>query len=35
MALRFVGIDNSVLRTLFGVYAAVALGTRYNSFDTH
>ena len=35
MTLRFVAIDDPELRTLFEVYAAVALGTRYNSFDTH
>lgn len=35
MALRFVTIENAVLRTLFEVYAAVALGTPHNSFETH
>lgn len=35
MALRFVEIDDPVLRTLFEVYAALALGTPYNDFDTH
>lgn len=35
MTLRFVRIDDPVLRTLFEVYAAVALRTPHNSFETH
>jgi len=35
LTLRFVDIDEPVLRTLFEVYAAVALGTPHNSFETH
>ena len=35
MTLRFVEITDPVMRTLFEVYAAVALGTPHNSFETH
>lgn len=36
MDVRFVEIDDPELRTVFEVYAAVALGTlEYNSFETH
>jgi hypothetical protein len=35
MTLRFVKVDDPVLRTLLEVYAAVALDTEHNDFDTH
>lgn len=35
MTIRFVEVDDPELRTVFEVYAAVALGTERNSFDTH
>lgn len=35
MRIRTVQIDNPVTQTLFEVYAALALKTLYNDFDTH
>jgi len=35
MTIRTVQIDNPVIQTLFEVYAALALKTPYNHFDTH
>jgi hypothetical protein len=35
MKARTVQIDNPVMQTLFEVYAALALKTPYNDFDTH
>jgi hypothetical protein len=35
MKIRSVRIDSPVMQTLFEVYAALALQTPYNDFDTH
>lgn len=35
MRIRAVQIDSPVMQTLFEVYAALALRTKYNDFDTH
>lgn len=35
MRIRTVQIENPVMQTLFEVYAALALKTPYNDFDTH
>ena len=35
MSIRVVSIENQILQTLFEVYAAVELKTRYNDFGTH
>lgn len=35
MTVRFVSCDEPEVRTVFEVYAATTLGTRYNSFETH
>jgi predicted GIY-YIG superfamily endonuclease len=35
MSIRVVGIEDQILQTLFEVYAAVELKTKYNEFGTH
>ena len=35
MPVRFIEIDGPIERTLFEVYAALALATPHNSFETH
>jgi predicted GIY-YIG superfamily endonuclease len=35
MRIRTIQIENPVMQTLFEVYAALALKTPYNDFDTH
>ena len=35
MLIRVVEVNNPIEQTIFEVYAALTLGTRYNDFDTH
>ncbi len=35
MKIRFIEIDDQIEQTLFEVYAALALNTKYNDFSTH
>jgi hypothetical protein len=35
MSVRVIDIDGPIIQTLFEVYAAIALKTKYNDFDTH
>ena len=35
MKIRTIQVDDPVVQTLFEVYAALALKTKYNDFDTH
>ena len=35
MSVKVIEIDDSILQTLFEVYAAISLQKPYNNFDTH
>ena len=35
MCVKAVGIEDPIEQTLFEVYAHLALGTKYNSFENH